>query len=70
MKPAPIRKGRYRVGIPIRNVSGGSIMTLSSVAHLSLLAIRNSSKLGDTASHDDEIIGPTNFSNQESQSSR
>jgi len=67
---APIRKGRYRVGIPIRNVSGRSIMTLSSVAHLSLLAIRNSSKLGDTASHDHEVLGPTNFSNQESPSSR
>ena len=40
------------------------MMTLSSVAHLIPLAIRNSSKLGDSASHDDEILGPTDFSNQ------
>ena len=61
---ALIRKGRYKVGIPIHNVSGGSMMTLSSVAHLSLLAIRNSSKLGHKASHDDDILGPTDFCNQ------
>ena len=64
MRQVPIYKVRYRLGIPIRNVSGGSIMTLSSVAHLSLFAIRNSSELGDTASHDYEVLGPTDFSNQ------
>lgn len=64
MKRTPIRKGRYRVGILIRNVSGGSMMTLSSVAHLRLLQSVTTPKLCDPASHDDEILGPTDFSNQ------